>query len=113
MEANQIRSRTVSLISKILKPWVDEGVVTVAESREIISNLRHLAQRGTIVPVTEPRLLTQDEAAAMLGIGKSNFKRMESEGKLPIPRRMLGSSVRYKNIDVIKFILADDGEDKQ
>lgn len=113
MEANQIRSRTVSLVSRILKPWVDEGVVTPAESREIIANLRHLSQRGTLVPAVEPRLITQDEAAAILGVGKSSFKKMESEGKLPIMRKMVGSSVRYRNTDVVKFILSDDPEGEQ
>ena len=47
----------------------------------------------------------------MLGISLANFKKMEREGKLPIPRKMVGSSVRYRNTDVIKYMLADDGED--
>jgi len=111
MEQNAIRPRTVSLVSKLLKPWVDEGIVSVAESREITSNLKHLAERGTILPAIEPRLLNQDEAAAMLGISKSNLKKMEAEGKLPIRRKMVGgTSVRYRSTDIMKFILSDDEE---
>lgn len=108
MEPQAIRPKTVSLVAKMLRPWVDEGVVTVAESREIISNLRYLADKGTAMPTMVPKLLTQDEAAEMLGIGKSNFKKIEAEGKLPIRRKMVGTSVRYRNTDILQFMLADD-----
>ena len=108
MEPKTIRPRTVSLIAKLLRPWVDEGIVTVAEIREIVSNLRYLAEKGEMVPNVVPRLLSQDEAAEMLGIGKSNLKKMESEGKLPIPRKMVGTSVRYRSTDIVKFIMSDD-----
>ena len=110
MKTNPIRPRTVSLVSKILKPWIDEGVVTVPESRAIISNLKYLAERGAILPTMAPKMLTQDEAATMLGICKSNFKKMEAEGKLPIRRRKVGTSVRYCNTDILEFMLTDDKE---
>jgi len=110
MKTNQIRPRTVSLLSTILKPWIDQGVISVPEAREIIGNLRHLSQRGELIPDVQPRLLTQDEAATMLGICKSNFKKMEAEGKLPINRKMVGTSVRYRNTDIMKFILSDNEE---
>lgn len=45
----------------------------------------------------------------MLGISLRNFKGHEREDALEgIPRRMLGSSVRYRNIDVVRFIMATD-----
>jgi len=40
----------------------------------------------------------------MLGIGYSNFKKLEAEGAFPFQRKMVGSSVRYRNIDVIDYI---------
>lgn len=110
MEQNAIRLRTVSLVSKLLKPWVDEGIVSVAESREITSNLKHLAERGAILPAMTPKLLTQEEAAEMLGISKSNLKKMEAEGKLPIRRKLVGTSVRYRNTEILEFMLTDDKE---
>ena len=110
MQTNQIRPRTVSLMAKLLKPWIDEGVIGVPEGREIISNLMHLSQRGELIPVVPPKLLNQEEASAMLGISKSSFKKMEAEGKLPIKRTMVGTSVRYLNTAILQFILADDQE---
>ena len=98
-------------MAKLLKPWVDEGVVSVAESREIISNLRFLAQRGTLLPAMQTKLLNQEEAAAMLGISKSNYKKLEADGKLPIKRKMVGTSVRYRNTDVLEFIMMPADEE--
>jgi predicted DNA-binding transcriptional regulator AlpA len=110
MKANEVRPRTITLIGKLIRPWIDEGIISVPEGREIIANLKHLAQRGTILPAMEPKFLTQEEAATMLGICKSNFKKMEAEGKLPIRRRKVGTSVRYCNTDILEFMLTDDKE---
>lgn len=100
--------KTVKLVSKILKPWVDEGVIGVVEEREIIANLRHLAERGEVQPVVIPKLIDQREAAEMLGVSLANFKKLEREGAFSFSRRMVGSSVRYRNTDIIRFILAAD-----
>jgi excisionase family DNA binding protein len=62
------------------------------------------------MPPLVPKLLTQEEAADMLGIGFSNFRRMEREGLLPFKRKMVGSSVRFRNLDILKFMLTDDDE---
>jgi predicted DNA-binding transcriptional regulator AlpA len=106
---SSIRPRTVSLIAKLLRPLTDEGLLSVAENREIIANLRHLATKGTMLPAVAPRLITQEEVADMLGIGISNWKKMEREGRFPgIKRRMVGSAVRYRNTDVYAAALADD-----
>lgn len=106
-----VRPHTVSIIGKLLKPLSDEGVLTVAEHREIMANLKHLAQKGTLMPPIKPRLIKKEEAAEMLGVSYSNFKKLEREGKLKgIPRRMVGSTVRYRNLDVLKFIMADGNE---
>jgi excisionase family DNA binding protein len=110
MKHNPIRPKTVKLIGILLRPWVEEGIVSTAEVRELISNLKHLSERGILIPPVQPRLLCQEEAAAMLGISKSNFRKMDSEGKLPINRRMVGTSVRYRSTDIMQFILSDDEE---
>jgi hypothetical protein len=112
METNQIRPRTVSLISKLLRPLADEGVMTVPEMRQIVSNLRHLASRGTAIPVVEPKLITQEAAAEMLGIGYSNLKKLFKEGRLPIKRKRIGSAVRLLNTDVLAFMLSADEENE-
>ena len=100
-------------MAKLLKPWVDEGVVSVSERREIISNLRFLAQCGTMIPAMQMKLLNQEEAAAMLGISKSNYKKLEADGKLQIKRKMVGTSVRYRNTDVLEFMMLSDDEETE
>ena len=105
---SHIHLRTVSLISKIIKPWVEEGVVSVPESREIIAQLRNLAQKGKELPMVVPKLVDQKEAAQMIGIGLSNFKKLEGQGSFPFKRRMVGTSVRYRNTDLVKFILSSE-----
>ena len=103
-----IRLRTVSLISKLLKPITDEGLITVAEHREITANLRHLAKVGTLMPPVEPKLLSQRQVSEMLGIGLSSFKAYERDGRMPLRRKMIGSAIRYRNGDVIRLIMSDD-----
>jgi hypothetical protein len=110
MKANEVTMKTVRLVSRILKPWVDESIVGTCEHRQIVANLRHLAQRGTLLPAMTPKLLSQSETAEMLGISLSSFKKQEKAGDIRIPRRMLGTSVRYLNVKVLEYILADDEE---
>jgi len=105
--AYAIKIKNVKLVSRILKPWCDEGMVSVPEYNEIVSQLKSLAEKGEILPAIQPRLVNQDEVAEMLGISKANFKAMERDGKIPIPRRMVGSSVRYRLTDVVMYINAD------
>jgi hypothetical protein len=114
VQTNPIRVRTVSLIARIIKPWVDEGIVTVAENREILANIRHLSQRGMLIPAMQPKFLNQQEVADMLSISLSSFKKQERAGDIQIPRRMVGTSVRYLNTDVLEFMmLADDEETEE
>jgi len=105
MNHSPLRPKTVKLIKRLLTPWTDEGVITVAEAKMVISNLNHLSEKGELKPAIIPRLIDQKEAAGMLGIGHSNFKKLESEGSFPFKRKMVGSAVRYRNIDVIDFIM--------
>jgi predicted DNA-binding transcriptional regulator AlpA len=103
-----LRLRTVSLIGKFLRPLADEGLMTVPELNEVATNLRHLATKGTLLPAIPPRLINSAEAAELLGISLAHFKKFEREGRLPFKRRTIGTSVRYRNADVFKFILSDD-----
>ena len=103
-----IRPQSVKLISKLLSPWTDEGIISVPEKREIITQLRYLADKGMQQPVVIPKLIDQAEAATMLGVGLSNFKKLEKAGKIPFKRKMVGTSVRYRNTDVVNFLMAED-----
>lgn len=108
MKANEVRPRTVTLIGKLIRPWIDEGIISVPEGREIIANLKHLAERGTLVQETRPKLLNQREVASAIGLSLSSFKQQERAGNIPIKRKRIGTSIRYRSSDVLTFILSDD-----
>ena len=103
---NEIRMslETVRMFKRIMRPIAEEGIVPLPEYNEAISQLTSLAEHGQLKPVVIPKLIDQKEAAEMLGIGYSNFKRLESEGAFPFKRKMVGSAVRYRNTDVIDYI---------
>jgi predicted DNA-binding transcriptional regulator AlpA len=107
---NTIRPCSVKTIAKIIKPFVEENIIMVSEEQEILRNLRYLATKGSLAPAIEPRLIDQKEAAEMLGVGHSNFKKLEREGILPFRRKLIGSAARYRNTDVLAYIMAEDGE---
>jgi hypothetical protein len=108
MQNNSIRPRTVKLLAKFIKPLTEEGIVSKMEEIEILSNLKQLAEKGSLKPAIAPKLIHQKEAAEMLGIGLSNFKKLETEGVFIFKRRMIGSAVRYRNTDIINFIMSED-----
>ena len=68
----------------------------------------YLADKGTPLPTVIPKLVDQTEAATMLGISLANFKRLEREGYFPFKRKMVGTSVRYRNTDLTRYILSHD-----
>ena len=103
-----IRPQTVRLIKRILTPLMEEGLISVPELNEIIGNLKHISEKGELLPAILPKLLTQEESASMLGVGLSNFKKLEREGAFSFKRKMVGTSVRYRNTDVISYILTSD-----
>lgn len=105
----QIRITTVNVISKLLNSLTDVDVLSVPEKREIVAQLRNLAHNGTPLPIVVPKLIDQCEAAEMLGISLSNFKKQEQY--LPFKRKMVGHGVRYRNTDVVRFILNDEDLD--
>ena len=102
-----IRPQTVKLIARLLNPLTESNLIMVPEYREIIAQLQHLSTHGEPLPVVVPKMINQSEAADMLGISLSNFKKLEAEGAFPFKRRMVGSAVRYRNTDIVKFILSD------
>ena len=103
-----IRPQTVRLIQRILTPIMETGLISVPELNEVIGNLKHLSEKGELLPAILPKLLTQEESASMLGVGLSNFKKLEREGAFSFKRKMVGTSVRYRNTDVINFIMTSD-----
>ena len=103
-----IVDQTVTLIGKILHPLTESNLIPFPEYREIIAQLRHLANQGSPIPSVVPKLITMDEAAAMLGISLANFKKQEPY--LPFKRKYVGHGIRYRNTDVIRFILSDTQE---
>lgn len=105
---NTLRKRTVKLVKRFITPLTDEGLITVAEEKIIFTNLKHLADKGELKPVIIPKLINQKEAAEMLGIGHSNFKKLEAENKFPFKRKMVVSAVRYRNTDIIDFIMSNE-----
>lgn len=109
-DTTQIRPRTVKLISRFLKPLTDEGVILISEEQEILKNLRHLAEKGNLPPAVVPKLIDQREVAGMLGIGYSNFKKLEKAGHFPFERKMVGAAIRYRNTDIIDFIFEANTE---
>lgn len=111
-QRTQIRVRTVKLISKLLKPLVDENLVGNLEAQEITANLRRLAEQGELLPKTqEVRLLTGDQVSEILAIGKSNLDKLLREGRINLKRIQIGTSVRYRSDDVQRLILSGDMDD--
>ena len=78
MNEIQITLETVRMFKRIMRPIAEEGIVPLPEYHEAISQLTSLAEHGRLKPVIVPKLIDQKEAAEMLGIGHSNFKRLES-----------------------------------
>ena len=103
----ELRYSTITLLAAILKPWVDNNVISTTEFNYIISNLKHLEAKNDFLPNVIPKLITQQEAANMLGVGLSLFKKMEKEGQFSFKRRMVGTAVRYRNTDIHKYINSD------
>ncbi len=105
----QIRPCTIKKIKRFLTILEDDGIVSVSETNEIISQLKHIADKGGPKPVIVPKLVDQKEAARMLGLGHSNFKKLEAQGAFPFKRKMVGSAVRFRNTDIIAYIMSNDG----
>ena len=102
-----ISLETVRLFKRIMRPVAEEGLIPLPEFNEVISQLTSLAEHGKPKPVIIPRLVDMKEAATILGIGLSNFKKLEGENAFPFKRKMVGTSVRYRNTDLYEFLLSE------
>ena len=87
-----------------MRPLAEDGIIPLPEYHEAISQLTSLAEHGIPKPTVVPKLIDQREAAEMLGIGLSNFKKLEGEGAFPFKRKMVGSSVRYRNMGILDLL---------
>ena len=103
-----IRLKTVNLIRKLLKPLTEENLIGWNEYQEIIANLKNLAERNELLPIIEPKLLTNEEVAEMLSLSKTHFFKQIKDGSIKLPRIKIGTSIRYRNIDVHKLILSSE-----
>ena len=101
-----IRHQTVIFIGKLLHPLTESNLIPFPEYREIIAQLKHLAAKGEPLPDIVPKLVDMNEAAQMLGVSLANFKKLEPQ--LPFKRKMVGHAVRFRNTDIVRYILADD-----
>ena len=92
---------------------VDLGALTASEYNLIMKTLRSVAKNGEVkAPDIPPRLIDGKEAAEILGISYSQFRALESDGVLRIPRKMLGKkTVRFRLSDINNIVLSDDAMD--
>ena len=74
-----------------MRTLAEDGISPLPEDHEAISQLTGQAEHGTLKPVVVLKLIDRREAAETLGIGLSNFKKLEGEGAFPFKRKM----VRY------------------
>ena len=108
MQNQQIRLKTINLLSRIIKPFIEEGIIAQTEANTIIANLKNISKNGSPIKEIEPKLLSQKEVADMLGIGFSNFRKIEALGEFPFRRKSIHGSVRYLNLDVIEYMFASE-----
>ena len=107
MNEISISMETVRMFRRIMRHIAETGIIPLAEYNEAISQLTSLAEHGKQKPVIIPRLVDMREAAEILGIGLSNFKKLENEKAFPFKRKMVGTSVRYRNTDLYEFLLSE------
>ncbi len=110
--SRELSMSSVLLVEKVLRPWMEKNVIAPCEFKCIVSNLKHLAEKDELKPFIIPKLIDMEEAASMLGIGLSLFKKCEREGRFPFRRKMIGTSVKYRNTDIIDYINSNDNPDE-
>lgn len=106
--SGKIKGSTVGLLAKLLRPLAEAGALSFAEEREIVAQLRSLSKTGETIPAVLPKLIDQPEAAEMLGISLANFKKLERCDAFPFKRKQIGTAVRYRNTDIVRFILSEE-----
>ena len=105
MQVIQVRPKTINLLARIIKPFVEEGIIAQPEANQIIATLK-ANLKGENMNEIAPKFLTQQEVADMLGIAFSNFRKLEAQGVFPFHRRLIGNgSIRYLNREIIEYML--------
>ena len=112
-KAEYVRQNVVSRLKRYLAADLDMGILTAGEYNLITEAVRALSKTGKSPPEVQPKLLKTEEVAEMLAISKSQLRALEAEGKLPLPRKMVGSSVRYLNIDVIRYMTENNSDSEE
>ena len=108
MQVIQVRPKTINLLARIMKPFVEEGIIAQPEANQIIATLK-ANLKGENWNEIAPKFLTQQEVAEMLGIAFSNFRKLEAQGVFPFHRRQIGNgSIRYLNREIIQYLLATE-----
>ena len=102
-----ITMNTVRYFKRIMRPLAEDGIIPLPEYNEAISQLTSLAEHGCRKPVILPKLVDQRQAAEMLGIEYSNFKKIEASGAFPFKRKMVGHAIRYRNTDIYDYIYSN------
>ncbi len=107
---SSVRYGTVKLVGRLLKPLAEVGVLSFPEMNEIMANLNHLAKSGDLCPDISIKLISQSEAAEILGLKLATFRMMERQNYFTFKRRVFkkGNTVRYVNRDVVQFALTLD-----
>ena len=100
-----------------MRPVAEEGIISLPEYNEAISQLTSLAEHGVPKAVVTPKLLDQREVAEMLNISHSNFKKLEhqpqqfqktrSRGCFPIQKengRLSSAIPQYRCSELHQFL---------
>ena len=93
-----------------MQPWVENNIISPSELNYVKANLKHLAEKSTELPFVQPRLIDMVEAANMLGISETTFKKQEKEKAFTFKRKMIGTNVRYRNTDILQYIMSNASE---
>ena len=95
---------TVRMIKRIMRPVAETGIIHLAELNECIAQLTSLAEHGKPKAEIIPRLVDMREAATILGIGLSNFKRLESICYIKIKGKVVSVSILYCYLKIFNSI---------
>jgi excisionase family DNA binding protein len=61
-------------------------------------------ESSNVAPKAEPLTISLGEAADLLGIHRSTAWNLQSRGNFPVPVLRIGSSLRVKKANLMKFI---------
>ena len=96
-----------------MRTLAEDGISPLPEDHEAISQLTGQAEHGTLKPVVVLKLIDRREAAETLGIGLSNFKKLEGEGAFPFKRKMVVLLDQGASLPLVQGIVGHfEGSDK-